>query len=99
MIWGGNVHTVQNGKLLDYSEHYTESAENGTNKLFGMCSKKLTDNQTHALIAGDKGGAFLSLEKWPEGVRPDSVTINWKGDPVDPAHGKIIKTLENKNVE
>ena len=99
MIWGGNVHTVQNGKLLDYSEHYKESAENGTNKLFGMCSKKLTDDQTHALIAGDKGGAFLSLEKWPEGVRPDSVTINWKGEPVDPAHGKIIKTLENKNVE
>ncbi len=99
MVWGGNVHTIQNGKLFDYSEHYTEPSENGTNKLFGMCSQKLTDNQTHALIAGDKGGAFLSLEKWPEGVIPNSVTINWKGDPVDPTHGTMIKVLENENVE
>jgi hypothetical protein len=99
MVWGGNVHTIQNGKLFDYSEHYTEPSENGTNKLFGMCSQKLTDNQSHALIAGDKGGAFLSLEKWPEGVTPNSVTINWKGDPVDPTHGTMIKVLENENVE
>ncbi len=99
MVWGGNVHTIQNGKLSDYSEHYKEPSENGTNKLFGMCSQKLTGGQTHALIAGDKGGAFLSLEKWPEGVRPNSVTINWKGDPVDPTHGKIIKVLEKENVE
>lgn len=94
MVWGGNVHTVQNGKLFDYTEHYQEPAKNGTNKLFGMCSEKLTDEQTHALIAGDKGGAFLSLEKWPEGVKPNSVTINWSGDPVDPKHGEIISVLE-----
>jgi hypothetical protein len=94
MVWGGNVHTRQNGQVFDYSEHYNEAAMNGTNKLFGMSSKKLTDDQTHALIAGDKGGAFLSLEKWPEGVKPNSVTINWAGDPVDPTHGAIIKTLE-----
>ena len=94
MVWGGNVHTRQNGQLFDYSEHYNEAGKNGTNKLFGMSSKKLTDDQTHALIAGDKGGAFLSLEKWPEGVKPNSVTINWAGDPVDPTHGAIIKTLE-----
>ena len=94
MVWGGNVHTIQNGQLFDYSDHYREPSKTGTNKLFGMCSEKLTDEQTHALIAGDKGGAFLSLEKWPEGVTPNSVTINWAGDPVDPSHGKIIKTLE-----
>jgi hypothetical protein len=94
MVWGGNVHTIQNGKLFDYSDHYREPSKTGTNKLFGMCSEKLTDDQTHALIAGDKGGAFLSLEKWPEGITPNSVTINWAGDPVDPSHGKIIKTLE-----
>ncbi len=94
MVWGGNVHTRQNGQVFDYSEHYKEPSANGTNKLFGMTSEKLTDDQTHALIAGDKGGAFLSLEKWPEGVTPNSVTINWKGDPVDPGHSEIIKSLE-----
>jgi hypothetical protein len=94
MVWGGNVHTRQNGETFDYSEYYKEPASNGTNKLFGMCSEKLTDDQTHALIAGDKGGAFLSLEKWPEGVSPSSVTINWEGEPVDPDHGKIIQVLE-----
>ena len=94
MVWGGNVHTIQNGELFDYTDHYKEPSKNGTNKLFGMCSEKLTDEQKHALIAGDKGGAFLSLEKWPDGVKPNSVTINWAGDPVDPGHGQIIKVLE-----
>lgn len=99
MVWGGNVNTRQNGKLLDYSQYYQQPNTDGTNQLFGKCSDKLTDGETHALIAGDKGGAFLSLEKWPEGVKPNSVTINWRGDPVDPKHGMMIKVLEKDDVE
>jgi len=96
MIWGGDIHTRQNGKFVDLSTEYQEPSPLGTNRLFGVCGEKLDDTQTHALIVGNKGGAFLSLEKWPEGVTPNSVTINWSGEPVDPSHGEIIKVLETK---
>lgn len=95
MVLGGDVHFSENKKYIDLSEHYDGPAENGTNKLFGMCSSKLTDQGTHALFAGDKGGAFISFEKWPEDVEPCSVTIRWEGDPVDPEHGKIINTEDS----
>jgi len=97
MIWGGDIHTRQNGKHIDLTSEYQEPSPSGTNRLFGVCGEKLDDTGTHALIVGNKGGAFLSLEKWPEGVKPNSVTINWSGDPVDPGHLEIIKPLEMQN--
>jgi hypothetical protein len=93
MLWGGDVSLEHNGEYLDSSSFNTK-ADNGTSNLFGMCGPKLTDKETHALFAGAKGGAFLSLEKWPEGVIPNSVTVNWAGDPVDQHHQQIIKTLK-----
>jgi hypothetical protein len=93
MVWGGDLHTRIDGKFIDYPEWLNDKAEDGTHKLFGMCGDKLTDEQTHAVITGQKGGALLSLEKWPEGVKPNSVTVNWVGDPVDPKHGDIINSL------
>lgn len=91
MIWGGDVHFTQDGQYHDLSDSYTSAAADGTNKLFGACGPNLKGKSTHALFAGNKGGAFLSLEKWPEGKQPTSVTIHWDGEPVDAAHGKIIE--------
>jgi hypothetical protein len=91
MVWGGDVNTSNNGKYLDLSDCYKEPNSQGTNKLFGMCSDKLTDKGYHALFAGSKGGAFLSLEKWPEGKKMSSVTIEWEGEAVDPNHAELIK--------
>jgi len=95
MVLGGDIHTTTNGNYTDLSSMYDEPAADGTNKLFGVCGTKLTDENTHALHVGDKGGAFISFEKWPQGMTPTSVTINWKGEPVDSSHASIIKTLEN----
>jgi hypothetical protein len=61
-----------------------------------MCGPLLTDKDNHALFAGDKGGAFLSIEKWPEDVKPNSVTINWDGEPVDDQHRTIIQKIYGK---
>jgi len=90
MVWGGDVSYSQEGVYHDLSEHYTEPNAQGTNKLFGLSSPNLKGTATHALFAGNKGGAFLSLERWPEGKKPSSVTIHWEGEPVDAEHGKII---------
>ncbi len=94
MVWGGDIHTTRNGQFEDLSSNYDSPSPLGTNKLFGACSEKLTDKETHALKVGNKGGAFLSLEKWPAGITPNSVTVNWKGDPVDEGHRKIIQSLD-----
>lgn len=93
MVWGGDLNTRIDGVFIDYPAWLNDRSENGTHKLFGMCGEKLTDKKTHAVVAGAKGGALLSLEKWPEGSVPSSVTVNWSGDPVDPLHGNIIKPL------
>jgi hypothetical protein len=92
MVWGGDVSFSQEGVYNDLSEHYTEPSSQGTNKLFGMCGPNLKGTATHALFAGNKGGAFLSLEKWPKDKTPNSVTIHWQGDAVDPTHASIIST-------
>ena len=94
MIWGGDVSFSQNGQYFDLSEANKESNDDGTHKLFGVCGPLLTDKDNHALFAGKRGGAFLSLEKWPEGVTPNSVTINWSGDAVDEGHQKIIQQVK-----
>jgi len=96
MMLGGDVSLSENGKFIDLSEYYKKPAADGTNKLFGMCSSKLDDSGTHALFAKDKGGAFISFEKWPEGIKPNSVTINWRGDPVGSEHAKLIDNLEEE---
>jgi hypothetical protein len=94
MLWGGNLHTTINGTAADYSKFYEKPNDRGTNVLFGLYQPKLTEEHTHSISVGAKGGAFLSIEKWPEGVTPNSVTINWCGEPVDENHGKIIDILE-----
>ena len=94
MVLGGEVFPRFNGVSDDLTEMYKEASPYGTNKLFGLLAKKLTDKDTHALAVGNKGGAFISFEKWPEGYTPTSVTVNWEGDSIDPEHAKIIKKVK-----
>lgn len=93
MLWGGDVSLEHDGEYLDSSQ-FNHRSDNGTSSLFGISGPKLTDDKTHALFAGNKGGAFLSLEKWPENIVPSSVTVNWEGEPVDENHRQIIKTVK-----
>jgi hypothetical protein len=91
MVWGGDLHTRINGVFMDYPKEFNARSSSGASTLFGMCGDKLTDKQTHAVITGAKGGALLSIEKWPERVKPTSVTVRWDGDTVGLAHNKTIE--------
>jgi hypothetical protein len=91
MVWGGDVSFTENGVLHDLSEHYTEPGPTGLNKLFGMTGPNLKGSSSHSLICANKGGAFLSLEKWPLDKKISSVTIAWDGDAVDSNHAKLIQ--------
>jgi hypothetical protein len=40
---------------------------------------RIKEGVRHGAIVGDKGGAFLSVQRWLNGVRPSSVALDWEG--------------------
>jgi len=80
MILGGDIGTTK---------------DNITQGIFGNQGPTIKDKGTHALHTGNKGGAFLSIEKWREGSIPNSVTINWKGETCGEEHTKLLDPLND----
>lgn len=56
---------------------------------------KLSNGMSHGAFASDRGlsgkGIFYTLEKWPLGVTPSTVSAVWKGRTVGPLHDALIK--------
>jgi hypothetical protein len=75
MTWGGDIGTTMN----DIAP-----------AIFGNQGPTIKDNDTHALHAGDRGGAFLSLEKWDDEIKPTSVTIRWQGETCGESHTALV---------
>lgn len=46
----------------------------------------------HGGIGSHNGGAFLSIQKWLNGVPPTCVAADWSGDPMGPDHKTKITT-------
>lgn len=42
--------------------------------------------ESHVATAGACGGAFLSIQKWLNGMTPTTVTDDWTGDPIEERH-------------
>lgn len=80
LTWGGDIGTTQS---------------NVVPAIFCGQGPVIKDQGTHALHTGNKGGAFLSLEKWREGAAPTSVTINWKGETCGEEHTKLLDPLDD----
>jgi hypothetical protein len=92
LFLGGDATPSHNGVDANIGA-FLHAAPNGTSPIFGAMGPKITDACTHALRTGAKGAAFLSLEKWPEDVKPTSVVVNWKGLPVGDTHTPHIQSL------
>lgn len=76
LVWGGDIgHT----------------AASISTPPFGVQAPTIRDGDEHALHAGAKGCAVLSIEKWADELKPTSVSINWKGDPCGSTHSELIK--------
>lgn len=75
MPWGGDIGTT---------------ADNISPALFCGQGPVIKEGATHALHTGDKGGAFLSLERWDDSLKPTSVTIRWKGETCGDEHTKLV---------
>lgn len=92
LLLGGDPAATYDG-VMDSMPIFTQPRADGTSPIFGMMGPKITDKHTHALHTGNKGAAFLSLEKWPDNVRPTSVVVNWKGAALGEMHEKHINSL------
>jgi hypothetical protein len=80
-LWGGDIGLRANG--IDYGMMLNAP-------LFGMQCDPIRNGSTHALECGPRGGAFLSLEKWDDGLKPTSVTIRWHGDTCGDTHTGLV---------
>ena len=80
LLWGGDIGS---------------SADTIVPAMLGIHGQIIKNGSTHALHAGKKGCAVLSIEKWAEGMKPSSVSINWVGDPCGDVHHKLIEDESN----
>jgi hypothetical protein len=95
LFLGGDARPTHNGVEMNIGGPFVRAAADGTSPIFGAMGPKITDENTHALLTGAKGAAFLSLEKWPEDIKPTSVVVNWQGSPVGDTHMPQIQSLSN----
>jgi hypothetical protein len=49
------------------------------------CIRVLPNNK-HGGVVSSKGGAFLSVQQWLNGVKPTCVTTDWDGEHIDAGH-------------
>lgn len=50
---------------------------------------RVRPNEAH-ITRSSEGGAFVSFQKWLNGVAPSSVELDWVGEPIDPNHAAAI---------
>jgi quercetin dioxygenase-like cupin family protein len=50
----------------------------------------IAPGEGHEAGAGPSGGAFISLQKWLNGVEPTSVELDWEGSSIDDQHHKEL---------
>lgn len=49
-------------------------------------------HEMHDAQVCSQGGAFISIQKWLNGVPPSSVELDWDGAPIDAHHAAAIST-------
>lgn len=78
------------GKPTDYGAGATGLCEG-----WGAIERKMTAGMTHGTDEPHPdmlpGGALLSFERWPDGVRPSTVAAVWKGRTVGPLQEALIR--------
>jgi hypothetical protein len=96
MFLSGEGSTTVNGKeKVDPRQYFNKINSDGTSILFKQ-KIRLNPIDSHGLICYSKGFAFLSIEKWPDGISPTSVAAHWQGETTGEIHDKIIKKVITK---
>lgn len=86
IVLGGEMDLKNGENYYDLTPFFDEPAPNGTSKLFGASTLKMVPGVEHEVNIFGKGAAFISMEKWVDGVKPTSATLEWNGPPVGEIH-------------
>lgn len=74
---------------------FDRDANGGADALPYQLGPKLAHGMRHGAFASERGasgrGIFYTLEKWPQGVTPSTVSAVWKGATVGPLHDALIR--------
>lgn len=54
----------------------------------------IAPGEGHVAAAGPAGGAFISFQKWLNGVLPSSVELDWRGAVIDTQHADAVRLLQ-----
>jgi hypothetical protein len=88
VYFGSQMYFMKEGKLV-LSEEDIINLENNfdayKNKTLYDCIKINTDTK-HSGYSGPKGGAFLSIQHWKNGIKPSSVEKDWDGNSLGKDH-------------
>jgi len=82
-------HAHPNIDSIEYGLAGADTFESDRNfRLHGLIC--VAPNEMHTAHADEKGGAFISIQKWLNGVKPSSVELDWTGGPMDQEHASFL---------
>jgi hypothetical protein len=85
---GGEFSLVIDGVESAPKESMLERVE-GVSRWWGR-AVRIKPGVVHSGTYGPKGGAFLSIQHWLNGVTPSFVHLDWAGEPLDDKHKKEL---------
>lgn len=90
MVLGGTLECSVDGNKLDAEPYWDKANADGTSAMFGVLTGELKYPSTHTVGGGPRGVALISFERWPDGVKPTSISLDWEGPAVGDLHKEIL---------
>lgn len=81
----GDMWFRKNGAPLVLPEHVVDRGD-GVSQLTGIMHRVLPTD-LHGAAIGPRGGTFITIQEWLNGVAPTGVHLNWDGPALSEAHG------------
>ena len=86
-LWG--MKFTHNGKVI-IDENMAKLKRNNLPRC-SQWSLRVRPNEIHGGLSSNKGGAFLSIQKWLNNKNPTHVSKDWKGKLIGEKHRKQIE--------
>ena len=84
-----------NGEIITSQEEASKEQNGFPIKLHSTI--RVRPNERHGGTSSSKGGAFISIQHWLNGVEPSNVGLNWDGKTMGNIHtNHLNKTMDSK---
>ena len=92
----GTFGGTKNSEYVNDSAEWADKANpDGTNILFGLSFDFGSDDFHHVKV-GQKGGLIAITQKWEEGLKMSSQSVQYIGDPIGPHHQTRISVNQEE---